>query len=85
VDRYSQPEFNETRFRAICVEMSMLFLKYYATSRKPPLLQRDRRNHLFPIFIIRIDPYFKYLSTGFYFVLFDSELVAIFNFLNYSN
>ena len=39
VDRYFQSELIETRFRAICVEMSTLFHNYYATLPKPPFAQ----------------------------------------------
>ena len=43
VDIYFQSEFSETKFRAIYVEMSMLFHEYYATSPKLRLLQTDRK------------------------------------------
>jgi hypothetical protein len=41
------------------------------------LLQTDRKIHLLPTFITRIDADSKYLSTGIYFVRFESELVMI--------
>ena len=48
------------------------------------LLQTDHRNYLLPIFITWIDADFKCLSTAFYFVLFDSELVKILIFFEFS-
>ena len=43
INRYFQSKFNGTRFVAICLEMGLLFNKYYAMSSKLRLLQTDSK------------------------------------------
>ena len=81
-DRYFRTEFSETIFRAIHVEMSMLFREYYATSPKCPIASNRSQNHLLTIFFAWIDAYSKYLSTNL--ILFNLIRIARdINFLNF--
>ena len=73
---YLQYEFSETRFRAIYVEMSMIFREYYALPSKSLFTSnRSQNSH----FITPIDSHFHYNSNGGTFVSNGYELLKLFH------